>query len=108
MYVSEEQQTEPYFCNPDLPHLLNPRAEMLSDIRVRDPETASNIAIGLGNILLTGATSGSTTLKSMNSDAIAASVGVELVRTPFHREIVPILTLTEEQTRQEFSAVPSD
>ena len=44
----------------------------------------------------------------MNSDAIAASVGVDLVRTPVNRETVPIPTLTEEQTRQAFSVVPSD
>ena len=30
-YVSEEQQPEPYFRHPDLPHLLNHRAGMLSD-----------------------------------------------------------------------------
>ena len=44
----------------------------------------------------------------MNFDAIAASVGVDLVTTPVHRETVPIATLTEEQTRQAFSVVPSD
>ena len=108
MYVSEEQQQEPYFHNPDLPHLLNHRAGILSDFRVRDPVTARNIAIGLESILFTGATSGSTTPTSMNSDAIAASVGVDLVRTPVHRETVPIPTLTEKQTRQAFSVVPSD
>ena len=31
MYVSEEQQPEPYFRNPDLSRLLNHRAGMLSD-----------------------------------------------------------------------------
>ena len=108
MYVSEEQQPEPYFRNPDLSDLLNHRAGMLSDFRVRDPETARNIAIGLESILLTGATSGSTTPTSMNSDAIPASVGVELIRTPVHREAFPIPTLTEEQTRQAFSVVTSD
>ena len=61
MYVSEEQQPEPYFRNPDLTHLLNHRAGMLSEFRVRDPETACNIAIGLESILFTGATFGSTT-----------------------------------------------
>ena len=81
---------------------------MLSDFRVRDPETARTIAIGLESILFKGATSGSTTPKSMNFYAIAASVGRDLVRTPVHRETVPIPTLTEEQTRQAFSAVPSD
>ena len=107
IYVSEEQQPESYFRNPDLPHLLNQRAGMISDFRVRDPETARNIAIGLESILFTGAPSGSTTPKSMNSDAIAASVGVNLlVSTPVHRETVPIPTLTEEQTRQAFSVVP--
>ena len=100
MYLSQEQQPEPYFRNPDLPHLLNHRAGMLSDFRVRDPETARNV--GLESILFTGATSGSTT-PTMNSDAIAASIGVELFRTPVHRETVPIRTLTEEQTRQAFS-----
>ena len=108
IYVSEEQQPEPYFRNSDLPHLLNHRAGMLSDFRVRDPETARNIAIGLESILFPGATSGSTTPTSMNSDAIAASVGVDLVRTPVHRKTVPIPTLTEEKTRQAFSVVPSD
>ena len=44
----------------------------------------------------------------MNSDAIAASVGVDLVKTPVHRETIPIPTLTEEQTGQAFSIVPSD
>ena len=44
----------------------------------------------------------------MNSDAIAVAVGVDLVRKPVHRETVPIPTLTEEQTRQAFSVVPSD
>ena len=44
----------------------------------------------------------------MISDAIAASVGVYLVRTPVHRETVPIPTLTEDQTRQAFSVVTSD
>ena len=98
MYVSEEPQPEPYFRNPDLPHLPNHRGGTLSDFRVRDPGNARNIAIGLESILFTGATSGSTTPTSMNSDAIAASVGVDLVRTLFHRESVPIPTLTEEQT----------
>ena len=108
MYFSGEQQPELYLRNPDLPHLLNHQAGMLSDFRVRDPETVRNIAIGLESILFTGATSCSTTQTSMNSDAIAASVGVDLVRTPVHRETVPIPTLTEEQTRQAFSVVPSD
>ena len=108
MNFSEEQPPEPYFRNPDLPHLSNHRAGMLSDFRVRDPETARNTAIGLESILLTGDTSGSTTPTSMISDAIAASVGVDLVRTPVHRETVPISTLTEEQTRQAFSVIPSD
>ena len=81
---------------------------MLSHFRVRDPETARNIAIVLESILFTRGTSGSTTPTSMNSDAIAASVGFDLVRTPVHRETVPIPTLTEEQTRQAFSVVPSD
>ena len=81
---------------------------MLSHFRVRDPETAHNIAIGLESILFTGAISGSTTPKSMNSDAIAASVGADLVRTPVHRETIPIPASTEEQTRQAFSVVPSD
>ena len=108
MYVSEDPQPEPYFRNPDLPNLLNHRAGMLSDFRVRDPETARNIAIGLEIILFTGATSGSSTPTSMNSDAIAASVGVDLVRTPVHRETVPIPTLTEKQTRQAFSVIPSN
>ena len=81
---------------------------MLSDFRVRDPKIARNIAIGLESILFTGATSGSTTPTSMNFDAIAASVGFDLVRTPVHREAVPTPTLTEEQTRQAFSVVPSD
>ena len=81
---------------------------MLSDFRVRDPETARNIAIGLESILFTGATSSSTTATSMKLDAIAASVGVDLARTPVHREIVPIPTLTKEQTRQAFFVVPSD
>ena len=104
MYVSEELQPEPYFRSPDLPHLLNYRAGMLSDFRVRDPD----IAIGLKSILFKGATSGWTTPKSMNSDAIDASVAVDLVRTPGYRETVPIPTLTEEQARQAFSVVPSD
>ena len=108
MYVSEEEQPEPYFRNPDLPHLLNHRAGMLSDFRVRNPETARNIAIGLESILFTGASSGSTTPTSMRSDVIAASVGVDLVRAPVHREIVPIPTLTEVQTSRAFSVVPSD
>ena len=108
MYVSDEPQPEPYFRNPDLPHLLNLRAGMLSDFRVRDPETAGNIAIGLDSILFTGAASGSTTPTSMSSGAIAASVGADLARTPVHRETVPIPTLTEEQTRKAFSVVPSD
>ena len=99
MYVSEEPQPEPYFRNLDLPHLFDHRAGMLSDFRVRDPETARNVATGLESILFTGATSGSTTPTSMNSDAIAASVGVDLVKTPVHRETVPIPTLTEEETR---------
>ena len=81
MCVSEEQQPEPYFRNPDLPHLLNHRAGMLSDFPVRDPETARNIAIGLESILFAGATSSSNTPISMHYDAIAASVGVDLVRT---------------------------
>ena len=81
---------------------------MLSDFRARDPETARNLAIGPERILFPGATSGSTTPTSMNSDAIGASVGVDLVRTPVHRETVPIPTLTEEQARQAFSVVPSD
>ena len=89
MYVSEEQQLEPYFRNPEFPHLLNHRAGMLSDFRVRDPETACNIAIGLESILFTGATSGSTTPTWMNSDAFPASFGVDLVTTPVHRESVP-------------------
>ena len=79
---------------------------MLSDFRVRDPETARNIAIGLESILFTGATSGSTGPTSKNSDATAASVGVERVRTPVHSETVPIPTLTEEKTRQSFSVGP--
>ena len=108
MYVSEDPQPELYFRNSDLPHLLIHRAGMLSDFRVRDPETARNIAIGFEIILFTGATSGSTTPTSMNSDASAASVGVDLVSTAVHRETVPIPTQTEEQTRQPFSVVPSD
>ena len=44
----------------------------------------------------------------MNADAIAASVGVSFVKTPVHRETVPIPTLTEDQTRQAFSVVPSN
>ena len=75
---------------------------------MRDLETARNMAIGLESILFTGATSGSTTPTSLKSDAITASVGVDLVRTPVHRETVPIPTLTEGQTRQAFSVVPSD
>ena len=75
---------------------------------MRDFETARNIARGLQSILFTGATSGSTTPKSMNSAAISASVGVDLVRTPVHPETVPIPTLTEEQFRQGFSVIPSD
>ena len=58
--------------------------------------------------MFTGATTGSTTPTSMNSDAIASSVGVDLVTTPVHRETVPRPTLTEEQTRQAFSVIPSD
>ena len=108
LYVSEEPQPEPYFRKPDLSHLHNHRAGILSDFRVRDPETARNIAIGLESILFTGAISGSTTPRSMNSDAIAASVGVDLVRTLVHRETVSIPTLTEEQTRQAFCVVPPD
>ena len=54
IYVSEEQQPEPYFRNPDLPHLLNHRAGILSDFRVRDPDTARKTAIGLESILFTG------------------------------------------------------
>ena len=81
---------------------------MLSDFRIRDPESARNIAIGLKSILFTGATSGSTTTTSMSSDAIAASVGVDLVRTPVHCETVPIPTLTKQRTRQASSVVPSD
>ena len=73
---------------------------MLYDFRVRDPETARNMAIGLESILFTGATSGSTTPTSIKSYAIAASVGVYLVRTPVYSETVPIPTLTEDQTRQ--------
>ena len=107
MYVSEEQQPETYVRDPNLPHLVNHRAGMLSDFRVRNPETARNIAVGRESILSTRATSGSTTPTSMNSDAIVASVGVDLVRTPVHRETVPILTFTKEQTRQAFSVVPS-
>ena len=68
---------------------------MLSHFRVRDPETARDIAIGLESILFTEATSGSTTPTSMKSDAIAATVEVDLVRTPVHRETVPIPTLTD-------------
>ena len=98
MYVSEEQQPEPHFRNPELPHLRNHRAGILSDSRVHDPETARNIAIGLEGILFTGVTSGSTTQTFMNSDATVASVEVDLVRTPIHREIVPIPTLTVEQS----------
>ena len=108
MYVSEEPQPEPYFRNPDFPYLLNHRAGMLSDFRVRRHENAPNIAIDFESVLFTGATSGSTSPKSMNSDAIAAFVAVGLVRTPVHRETVPIPTLTEEPTRQAFSVVPSD
>ena len=81
---------------------------MLSDFRVRDPETARKIVIGLERILFKGATSGWTTPTSMNSDSIAASVGVDLVRTPVHRETVPIPTPSEEKTQQAFSVVPSD
>ena len=81
---------------------------MSSDFRIRDPETARNITIGLESILFAGATSGSTTPTSMNSDAIAYIVVVYLVRTPVRRDIVPISTLTEEQTRQAFSVIPSD
>ena len=44
----------------------------------------------------------------MNSDTIDASIGVDLVRTLFHRETVPIPTLTEEQTKQACYVVPSD
>ena len=108
VYVSEEEQPEPYLHNPNLPHIINHRAEILSDFRVRDLETARNIAIGLVSILFTGATSVSTTPASMNSEAIAVSGGVDLVRTPVHRETVPIPTLTQEQTRKAFSFLPSD
>ena len=85
MYVSEELQPEPYFRNPDLPHLLNYRGGILSEFGIRDQETAGKNEIGLESILFKGAESGSTAPKSMNSDAIPASVGVDLFRTPFHR-----------------------
>ena len=58
MYVSEEQPPEPYFRNPELPHLFNHPAGMLSEFRVRGPETARNIATGLEIILFMVATSG--------------------------------------------------
>ena len=108
MKVSEEEQPEPYFRNSDLPHLLNHRTGILYDFLARDPEAARNFAIGPESIPVTGATFDSATQTSMNTDAIAASVRVYLVRTPFHRENVPISTLTEEQTRQTFSVAPSD
>ena len=108
IYISEEQQPEPYFSTPEHPNLLNHRAGILSDFRVRDPETVRNIAIRLESILCTGDTSGSTTLISMNSEANAASVGFDLFRTPVHLETVPIPTLPEEQTRQTFSVFPSN
>lgn len=108
MYWSEEQPPQPYLRNPDLPHLLKRRAGMLSDFRVRDPETARNITIGFESILFIGATSGSTTATSTNLDAIAAPVGVDLVRTPVHHQTVPIPTLTEEQRRKAPSVFPED
>ena len=82
----------------------------LSDLRNDDPELAERIADGLESILYLGDPENSvtTTPTTMDSRAIAASVGVDLKETPVLRDTTSVPKLIEDQMRKAFSVIPTD
>ena len=95
----------------NVPHLPgHGRMGFLSDLRNDDPELAESIADGIESILYLGdpGNSVTTTLTTMDSREIAASVGVDLKETPVLRDTTSVQKLTEDQMRKAFSVIPTD
>ena len=103
--------TEPPMRDRTVPHLPGfERIDMLSDFRNHHPDYAYEIATGLESIpfLGTPGTSTATTPTTTNSPEIATSVGVDLNKTPVHRDTIRAPQLTDDQMRKAFSVIPND
>ena len=110
LYVAHDPPRNPR-RDRTVPHLPgHERMGFLSDPGNDDPELAERIADGLESILYLGDPGNSVTTipTTMDSQEIAASVGVDLKETPVLRDTTSVQKLTGDEMRKAISVIRTD